>query len=92
MFNVKLVYFRESGKYYDDGEYDSHKEHIHEIFEEVEDLSREGKLPGFVAGHNQYHVLIDVPDHPHRHPALITIDRINMPKRPHQPMGHFRRA
>lgn len=70
-YKVNLTYFKESGKYYTNGEYISHKEHMFEIFDEVKELKRCKRLPGLQSGWWDYGILIGVPNHPHDHPAFI---------------------
>lgn len=84
---VKLTYFKPSGKFYAEGEYetgvpdedcgwprDIKAPPLWRIFNEVEALKDEKRLPGLIEGHSNFSVLIDVPDHPHRHPHLIPGD------------------
>ena len=71
MYVVKLTYFHESGKYGGEGNYNSYKNHLYEIFEEVKDKRNDRFLPGMTMGHSYYRVLIGVPGHPHNHPHLI---------------------
>jgi hypothetical protein len=68
---VKLTYFKPSGNYYWDDEYQTNKEDMFEIASEVRTLRDIGHLPGLVQGHSKFIVLIDVPEHPHNHPILI---------------------
>lgn len=70
---VKLTYFRLRGKYYSEGEYETTRQHLFQIFEEVDLLRRERKLPGLAEGHDRYIVLVDVPDHKDNHPTLIGV-------------------
>lgn len=70
---VKLIYFKSSGRYYSEGSYMTNKENLGEIWEEVRGMQRTKNLPGLMAGHSEFHVSVDVPDHPHRHPHLILI-------------------
>jgi len=73
-WQVKLTYFKKSGKYYTDGEYRSEKLGIDEIFAEVRKMLSQGIRPGLVNCHpfeNEFLCLVEVPDHPHSHPALI---------------------
>ncbi len=70
-WRVKLTYFKQSGKYYSDGEYWSGKLALYEIWEEVNEMLSSGKRPGLVNGKNEFYVTVDVPEHPHRHPHLI---------------------
>lgn len=72
---VRLTYFKKSGKYYSEGEYISHHLHLLDIFREVRCMVEDTKkLPGLVDGAVEFHVLIDVPNHPHSHPALIVLE------------------
>jgi len=68
---VKLDYFRTAGKWYSSSEYQSSLVGLHEIWQEVSTMSHEGHLPGLVEGCSGFIVLVDVPDHPHRHPHLV---------------------
>lgn len=71
---VELTYFRMHGKYYADGEYQTAKEHLWEIWDEVRHFRTYGILPGLHHGHSDYIVLVNVPDHPHDHPVLIGVE------------------
>jgi hypothetical protein len=73
MYRVNLTYFKPNGKYYGDGLYNSQKESLWEIFIEVEKMWGERRLPGLMGGHSTFITLIDVPDHPHKHPHLIGV-------------------
>lgn len=86
MTRVLLTYFKPTGKYYTSGKYNSKKEHCFEIFEEVEELARDGVLPGLIpAGKEryQYDILVNFgPDNDKGYPALIKPYKYNMePKR-----------
>jgi hypothetical protein len=71
MYRVKLTYFKPSGKFYSEGEYDSNKKEIFEIAEEVRGLMGK-ELPGLVnGGGKDFSVLVSVPTHPHDHPILL---------------------
>jgi hypothetical protein len=70
---VKLTYFKGTGKYYDASYYDSDLEQLFEIWDEVREMSGGGCLPGLVLGATEFHVLIEVPEHPHNHPRLILV-------------------
>ena len=71
---MHLTYFKGHGKYYSDGEYTSHKEQLFEIVAEARDMARAGKVPGMVDGYKPKFMLINVPNHPHDHPALYVQD------------------
>ena len=70
---VNLIYFKPSGKYGYEGEYETNHKPLYEVFEEVRQMQLDGKLPGLIEGpwHTSFHVLIDVPEHEHNHPHLI---------------------
>ncbi len=72
-FTVKLTYFKKTGKFYSDGEYVTTKHGLHDIWTEVESMRRDGgKRPGLCdSKHDEFHVLVNVPGHPHEHPRLI---------------------
>ena len=73
MLEVNLTYFRQTGKYYAEGLFLVRKETpLFEIWDMVADLRWIAQLPGLTRGHSiDYIVLIDVPEHPHRHPHLL---------------------
>jgi hypothetical protein len=68
---VKLIYFKDSGKYYSEGEYTTELVYMHEIFDEVRQLQSNCELPGLVKGAKYHVVLQTVINHPHDHPALF---------------------
>lgn len=81
---VKLTYFKPSGKFYAEGEYETRLsaddlQHppgarapaLFKIWEEVAQIRNERCLPGLISGHSWFGVLIDAPDHPHRHPHFL---------------------
>lgn len=70
MYKVNLTYFKHNGSFYSGGEYTSDKEFLFEIFDEVREMERCYELPG-LRGNDHWLVLVDVPDHPDRHPHLI---------------------
>jgi len=70
---VCLTYFKDTGKYYSEGEYKTNQEHLFEIWEEVMEKSKQKVLPGLIKGHSSFYILVDVPEHPHRHFHLILI-------------------
>jgi hypothetical protein len=71
MYKVKLDYFKRSGKWYSDGEYETEKSELFEIWEEVGEMAEKKRLPGLMEGHSDFVVLVSVPDHPHDHPHLV---------------------
>ena len=68
---VILQYFKPSGKWYSEGEYESSQTDLWMIWAEVEEFQVRGKLPGLVNGAREFIISVDVPEHPHRHPHLI---------------------
>ncbi len=71
MYKVELIYFKDTGKYYSSGEYETQIEPLYEIWGEVREMQRIGKLPGLVEGCVEFTILVNVPGHPHDHPRLI---------------------
>lgn len=71
-FRVKLDYFKDTGKFYTDAEYTTHKLHLWEIWDELKDMLRAGNRPGLVDGQCEFYVVVRVPEHPHDHPVLIS--------------------
>jgi len=67
---VDLTYFKPSGKYYGEGQYETKEPVLYKIWEEVDDMQRQRQLPGLIAGSHGWIISIDVPDHEHRHPRL----------------------
>jgi len=72
---VYLTYYKESGKYYSEGVYETEKEHLYEIWEEIYQMRKQGRLPGLIEGAHEFHISVDVPDHPHNHPRLILLEQ-----------------
>jgi hypothetical protein len=75
MYEVKLTYFKETGKYYSNGSYTSFKEQLFDIMDEVREKQAKGILPGMVEGYRAPFLTIDVPDHPNNHPRLCILTR-----------------
>lgn len=66
---VKLTYFKDTGKYYTDGE--AHVDEdlsMHEVWEWV---ACQDPKPGLSSAWTDGFILVEVPDHPHNHPYLI---------------------
>jgi len=68
---VCLEYYRESGKWYADGEYETTLVRMHEIFREVRKIRDARILPGLVPEHSKYIVRVEVPGHDANCPHLI---------------------
>ena len=78
---VELQYFRSSGKWYSEGSYESNKAGLWEIWAEVRTMQERCQLPGLISGADYPFILVDVPEHPHRHPHLIIDPHIEEPGR-----------
>ena len=66
-YKVQLLYFRQTGKFLATAETALAHEALVEIWDEVDDLRRLGRLPGLRPGAGRdLFVLVDVPDHPQR--------------------------
>lgn len=70
-WKVYLTYFKPSGKYGYVGEYETSKRWMYEIFDEVRDLGRIGKLPGLGSGRWEGPIHVVSPDHPNAFPGLV---------------------
>ena len=72
-YRVQLLYFRQTGKFLATAETVLAHEELVEIWEEVDDMRRLGRLPGLVPGAGRdLFVIVDVPDHPQRVPHMVT--------------------
>lgn len=71
-YEVQLVYFRPTGKYLTHARTVIAFEEIEQIWEEIHEMRRIGRLPGLRpnAGRDLF-VVVDVPDHPRRVPHLV---------------------
>jgi hypothetical protein len=78
-YKVNLTYFKQTGKYYAEGDYVTERENLWEIFGEVKTKLDKGDRPGLVDGKNTFYAVINVPDHPKDHPFLIVPGREEMP-------------
>jgi len=81
MEKVKLSYFKQSGKWYADGEYETSipGENFWEIVEEVRGMVASGKRPGLGdcrPGQNSFHVLMEIGHGP---PQMIPLPPVDVP-------------
>jgi hypothetical protein len=60
--DVKLTYFKQSGKYYSEGTLQVTTDKPWEIYEIVRNLLKERRLPDLIEGHSNFTVHIDIPD------------------------------
>jgi hypothetical protein len=66
-YKVQLIYFRPKGKFLTTAEIAMAHDEIVEIWEEVDDKRRLGRLPGLRPGAGRdLLIVVDVPDHPQR--------------------------
>lgn len=87
-YKVQLIYFRPTGKFLTTVQTMIAREKIADIWEEIHDMRRAGRLPGLRpnAGRDLF-VIVDVPDHPQRvlhlvMPPIIDEDDITPPRVP----------
>ena len=74
---VKLTYFKDSGKYYSEGEFEvDDPNQMYEIFRLVRNLQQQKRLPGLVDGATFNYIYVEAPGHEHDHPALIIADGV----------------
>lgn len=71
---VLLTYFKPSGTYYSDGEYESEQRFPWDVHREVRDMRQRGKLPGLTDGSREWHISVDCPEYKHNIPHLIPLD------------------
>ena len=68
---VKFMYFKPSGKYYSDGEWEVPADlPMHEIFFEARKKLNAGDRPGLTPGGTRFHCVVSAPGHIHDHPML----------------------
>lgn len=71
-YRVQLTYFRQTGKLLTTAETTIVHDELIEIWEEIDDLRRMGRLPGLRIGAGRdLFIIVDVPDHPQRVPHLV---------------------
>ena len=71
-YKVQLIYFRQTGKFLATAETTIAHDEIVEIWEEVDDIRRLGRLPGLRPGAGRdLFIIVDVPDHPQRVPHMV---------------------
>ena len=72
-YKVQLIYFRQTGKFLTTAETTIAHDAIVEIWEEIDDMRRLGRLPGLRPGAGRdLFVIVDVPDHPQRVLHMVT--------------------
>jgi len=87
-YKVQLLYFRQTGKFLATAETATAHDGLIEIWEEIDDMRRLGRLPGLRPGAGRdLFVVVDVPDHPQRvlhmvMPPFIDDDDVTPPRVP----------
>ncbi len=87
-YEVQLIYFRPTGKFLAAAETTIGHETLVEIWEEVDDMRRLGRLPGLRPGAGRdLFIVVDVPDHPLRvlhlvMPPFVDEDDVTPPRIP----------
>jgi hypothetical protein len=72
-YKVNLIYFRQTGKFLATAETMLGHDELVDIWEEVDDMRRMGRLPGLRPGAGRdLFVIVDVPDHPKRVLHMVT--------------------
>jgi len=72
---VDLNYFKESGKWYTGGSYETEVVELSDIWKEVENKRRMGDLPGLSSGCGEvFTISVDVPDHEDNRLRLIPVE------------------
>ena len=73
-YKVKIEYYKSTGKFYSEGEYETSYSDMWAIFTEVATMLAKGKRPGLVdcePGQNEFFAVVRVPSHPCEFPQLI---------------------
>jgi hypothetical protein len=87
-YKVKLIYFRQTGKFLASAETTITLDELIEVWEAVDDMRRLGRLPGLRPGAGRdLFIVVDVPDHPKRvlhmvMPPFIDDDDVTPPRVP----------
>ena len=72
-YKVQLIYFRQTGKFLTTAETVLAHDEIVEIWEEIDDMRRLGRLPGLRPGAGRdLFIIVDVLDHPQRVLHMVT--------------------
>ena len=59
MHKVRLLYFKQTGKYYSDGEYETVHDSFHDVVKEIKQMKIDGNLPGLVEGCREFIILLE---------------------------------
>lgn len=71
-YEIKVTWFRPSGKYYTDGSFFTKREDMLGVFYEFQDMLAEGIRPGLVdSKKNEFFAVLDCSAHPHGFPMMF---------------------
>jgi len=70
-YTIKVTYFKQSGKFYAEGEYETSLSYMFEVFREFEEMLKKGIRPGLVNGHSNFIAVLDCEGHPKGYPAAF---------------------
>jgi hypothetical protein len=76
MYKIKVITFKETGKYNTEAEIETDREFMFEVSQDVKEMIKQKKVPGLIEGATPPYVLIDGIDHPKGYPCLLISDRI----------------
>lgn len=68
-YNVKLIYFKETGEFYSQGEYKTFKKNMHDVINEVKYMKESNNLP--YVNDNNFIVYVYSEEIPYPCPHLI---------------------
>jgi hypothetical protein len=71
MKKVKLQYFKQSGKYYAEGEFETDEVQAYHVHEQVRQMQELGTLPGLAAGCREYDIYVDTSALDSHFPVII---------------------
>jgi hypothetical protein len=74
---VKLHYYKSSGKYYSDGEFEAKGTYLWDFVKEVKEMKAEGKLPGLVDGAVEFIIHILPRNEDDCVPHIIPLERVS---------------
>jgi hypothetical protein len=91
-YKIQLIYFRQTGKFLTTADTTIDRSELVDIWEEVDDWRRLGRLPGLRPGAGRdLFIIVDVPDHPQRvlHMVMPPFQDEDDITPPHMPTGEM---
>lgn len=71
-YEIKVTWFKQSGKYYSDGSYFTERESMFDVFQDFEKMLEDGIRPGLVnSKKNEFFAVLDCSAHPYGFPAMF---------------------